>query len=90
MQLFQFGDTFSACALKMTHCGDRCGIPGLGSDQQRLRLVVMGDSFVGKSAIIKRFLFGRLVDSDSSLSEAHTHKHCTHTHIVLLTVTHPN
>jgi small GTP-binding protein len=29
-----------------------------GGDQQRLRLVVMGDSFVGKSSIIKRFLFG--------------------------------
>ena len=24
----------------------------------RIRLVVMGDSYVGKSAIIKRFLFG--------------------------------
>ena len=46
---------------KMTNCANRCGIPGLGSDQQRLRLVVMGDSFVGKSAIIKRFLFGRFV-----------------------------
>ena len=45
----------------MTNCANRCGIPGLGSDQQRLRLVVMGDSFVGKSAIIKRFLFGRFV-----------------------------
>ena len=45
----------------MTNCANRCGIPGLGSDQQRLRLVVMGDSFVGKSSIIKRFLFGRLV-----------------------------
>ena len=46
----------------MTNCANRCGIPGLGSDQQRLRLVVMGDSFVGKSAIIKRFLFGRFAN----------------------------
>ena len=45
----------------MTSFANRCGIPGLGSDQHRLRLVVMGDSFVGKSAIIKRFLFGRFV-----------------------------
>ncbi len=30
---------------------------GSTADQQRLRLVVMGDSFVGKSAIIKRFLY---------------------------------
>ncbi len=27
----------------------------------RLRLVVFGDSFVGKSAIVKRFLFGNFV-----------------------------
>ena len=54
---------------KMTNCANRCGIPGLGSDQQRLRLVVMGDSFVGKSAIIKRFLFGRFVRDEEYLSE---------------------
>ncbi len=27
-------------------------------DAPRLRLVVMGDSFVGKSCIVRRFLFG--------------------------------
>ncbi len=27
-------------------------------DTPRLRLVVMGDSFVGKSSIVRRFLFG--------------------------------
>ena len=51
----------------MTSFANRCGIPGLGSDQHRLRLVVMGDSFVGKSAIIKRFLFGRFVGDESSI-----------------------
>ena len=29
---------------------------------ERLRLVVMGDSFVGKSCLIKRFLFGTFSD----------------------------
>ncbi len=29
------------------------------SDSVRLRLVVMGDSYVGKSSIIKRFLTGQ-------------------------------
>ena len=51
----------------MTCFANPCGIPGLGSDQHRLRLVVMGDSFVGKSAIIKRFLFGRFVGDSSSI-----------------------
>ena len=51
----------------MTCFANPCGIPGLGSDQHRLRLVVMGDSFVGKSAIIKRFLFGRFVGDESSI-----------------------
>ncbi len=35
----------------------------------RLRLVVMGDSFVGKSAVIKRFLFGTFVDKYTATVE---------------------
>jgi len=30
----------------------------MSSGEHRIRLVVMGDSFVGKSAVVKRFLFG--------------------------------
>ena len=36
---------------------------------QRLRLVVMGDSFVGKSSIVKRFLFGSYAEKYTATVE---------------------
>ena len=35
----------------------------------RLRLVVMGDSFVGKSCLIKRFLFGTFANKYTATVE---------------------